>query len=522
MKRLTGKKTYQMKINIRAALCFVLLTAVMAASCTKDFTAINTDPNNIPFALPDQLLAPALVSVMTYNMVRNRGFNNELMQVTVNQSDADATVFRYDFKDSYSDYLYNGWYSELTNFKDLYKIASEPLNYNASYMGISLICQSWVYSMLTDTYGDIPFTQSNKGKDENILEPLFDRQQDIYDSLFQYLERADTLLKAGTGITAASDPVFYGDVAKWRKFGNSLYLRLLLRISGKAAVSAKVIEKIRQIIANPSTYPLMAGSADDAVLRWTGQGAFISPFVSTRAQDFRSPSICSFFIDHLVAWNDPRISIPIFGKGGVNRLGIAPVSGNYTGVASGYTPGTGEAKGSYFYATDQTVSSLTPPAITMQTDPMTGLIMNYAELQFILAECCVKGWIDADAAVYYNKGVESGIKYWLPDWDVPVEQYLADADMQFNETGTLEEKMEQIGLQKYYVLLWADLEQWFEYRRTGHPVLPQGPGLKNGGVMPARMKYPIYIHATNPTNYKAAIEQQGPDEISTQVWWQKP
>lgn len=511
-----------MKKYIRTIFYSCLLIAVFGAGCTKDFTQINTDPNNIPFALPDQLLAPALVSVMTYNMVRNRGFNNELMQVTVNQSDADATVFRYDFKDSYSDYLYNGWYSELTNFKDLYAISSEELNYNPSYMGISLICQSWIYSMLTDTYGDLPFTESNKGKTENNLEPKFDTQKDIYDSLFQYLERADTLLKKGTGISSASDPVYYGDVAKWRKFGNSLYLRLLLRISAKAEVSEKVIAKIQEIIANPSAYPLMASTDDDAVLRWTGQGAYISPFVSTRAQDFRSPSVCSFFIDNLVAWNDPRISIPIYGQGGVNRLGIAPVSGNYLGVASGYVSGGGEPKGSYFYATDQTVSSLTPPAITMQTDPMTGLIMNYAELQFILAECTVKGWITGDAASYYNKGVESGIKYWLPNWDVPVADYLSAADIQWNENGTREEKMEQIGLQKYYVLLWADLEQWFEYRRTGHPVLPKGPGLKNGGVMPARMKYPIYVQATNPTNYKAVIQQQGPDEISTQVWWQKP
>ncbi|SDZ97952.1 Starch-binding associating with outer membrane [Arachidicoccus rhizosphaerae] len=499
-----------------------LMAATWLSGCTKDFTSINTDPNNIPNALPDQLLAPALVSTMTYNMVRNRGFNNELMQITVNQSDADATVFRYDFKDSYSDYLYNGWYSELTNFKDLYSIASEELTYNASYMGISLVCQAWIYSMLTDTYGDIPFSESNKGKTENILEPKFDKQKDIYDSLFVYLESADTLLKKGTGITAASDPVYNGDVTKWRKFGNSLYLRLLLRISGKAEVHDKVVAKIQDIISDPSTYPLMSSVADDAVLRWTGQGAFISPFVATRAQDFRSPSICSFFIDHLVAWNDPRINIPQYGASGVNRLGIAPVSGNYVGVASGYVSGGGEDKGSYFYATDQTVNSLTPPAITMQTDPMTGLIMNYAELQFILAECAVKGWIDQDPATLYNSGVESGIKYWLPDYDQSVEQYLADGDIQFNATGTEDEQLEQIGLQKYYVMLWADLEQWFEYRRTGHPVLPKGPGLKNGGVMPARMKYPIYVQATNPTNYKAAIAEQGPDEISTQVWWQKP
>ena len=68
----------------------------------------------------------------------------------------------------------------------------------------------------------------------------------------------------------------------------------------------------------------------------------------------------------------------------------------------------------------------------------------------------------------------------------------------------------------------VDNQQWFEYRRTGHPILPKGKGLRNGGVMPARLFYPVYVQSANPTNYKLAIAAQGPDEISTNVWWQKP
>jgi hypothetical protein len=82
--------------------------------------------------------------------------------------------------------------------------------------------------------------------------------------------------------------------------------------------------------------------------------------------------------------------------------------------------------------------------------------------------------------------------------------------------------MEKIHLQKYYALFLVDLQQWFEYRRTGHPILPKGSGLRNNGEMPARMTYPVYVQSTNPTNYKAAVAAQGPDVISTPVWWQKP
>jgi hypothetical protein len=155
-------------------------------------------------------------------------------------------------------------------------------------------------------------------------------------------------------------------------------------------------------------------------------------------------------------------------------------------------------------------------------DPMTGIIMNYAELQFILAEAAAKGWITGSAESYYEKGVEASIKYWLPNWPINVKTYLQQADMQWDDSETLEEKMEKIHLQKYYALFLVDLQQWFEYRRTGHPVLPKGAGLRNNGEMPARVTYPVYVQSTNPTNYKTAVAAQGPDVISTLVWWQKP
>ena len=148
--------------------------------------------------------------------------------------------------------------------------------------------------------------------------------------------------------------------------------------------------------------------------------------------------------------------------------------------------------------------------------------MNYAELQFILAEAAAKGYIDGSAETYYNNGVEASIKQWVPAWPVAVTDYLNASDMQWNDSETLDAKMEKIHLQKYYALFLVDLQQWFEYRRTGHPVLPQRPGLRNNGIMPARMTYPVYVQSTNPTNYRIAVDRQGPDVISTQVWWQKP
>lgn len=505
------------KITGAAVIFSMLLT-----SCTKNFQEVNTDPNNTPEAVPHQLLAPALVSTVSYNMLRNRNFNNELMQVTVDMSESEGRVFRYDFRANWADYLYNGWYSELTNFKDIHKIASEALTFNEAYQAVSLICQSWIYSMLTDTYGDVPFSQSNLAKDSAIFEPVFDKQKDIYMGIFKNLEEANKLLAATDDeMEGAKDPVYGGNTAKWRKFGNSLYLRLLLRLSGKAEVADTCIRKIKEIVdLKPSTYPIIANNDESAILRWTGAGPYVSPYIGVREQDFRSPGLAKFFIENLVAWNDPRIDIPTYGTGSFNRWAIAPSRGAYVGIPSGYSPGENPEKRSYFYSNTS--------AMSLQTDPMTGMIMNCAEVKFILAEAAVNKWIDGSAETFYNDGALNSITLWLPSWpDVStgitnITEFLTAADIEWNEEALPEEKMARIHLQKYYALFLTDLQQWFEYRRTGLPDLPKGQGLRNDGVMPARMTYPVYVQSTNPTNYRTAVAAQGPDVISTEVWWQKP
>jgi hypothetical protein len=506
-----------MKYTLYKLMTAACLFSLILSSCTKDFQEINTDPNNSANAAASQLLAPALVNTLALNMNRNRNFNNELMQVTVNMSDAEGQVFRYDFRSNWSDYLYNGWFSELTNFKDMYRIAKDSLTLNTSYQGISLICQSWIFSLLTDTYGDVPYFKSNLAKDTNLFEPPFDRQKDIYFDIFSKLEQANTLLASNVAIVPASDPVYNGNISRWRKFGNSLYLRLLLRISGKAEVA----DTAKALFKKVATYPIIASNDESAILRFSGIPPYISPLVSVREQDFRAPGIASFFIDNLAAWNDPRIDIATYGTGSptkTNRWAIAPYSGVFQGVPSGYSPGDNPVKKAYFYS--MTNNTNTGPSL--QTEPLAGMILNFAEVKFMLAEAVVKGWITGTAQTHYNDGAYASIRQWLPTWPGVIQDWLTAADKEWDETLTLDEKMERIHLMKYYALFLCDMQQWFEYRRTGHPILPQGTGLRNNGVMPARMPYPVYVQSTNPTNYKAAVAIQGPDNMSTQVWWQKP
>lgn len=520
--------------NIRIKISYILLLAfgITLSSCDKDFQEINTDPIGKGTTTANQLLAPALVNVLSANMLRNRNFNNELMQVTVTLSDAEAQVFRYDFRRNWADYTWNVWYPELTNLTDIYTIASKPETLNKSYQGISLITQAWVYSLITDAYGDVPYSQANKGK-EGILEPAYDKQKDIYLDLFKKLEDANTLLSAGTAIVPTGDPVFNGDVSKWRRFGNSLYLRLLLRISRKAEVATTVIAKIKEIAdTNPGNYPIMQDNTHTAKILWNGTNSssavYSSPYmVSVRAVDFRGTAITDFFINNLINWNDPRIR-PALGKSGTPRLGIAQGPNGYVGVPSGYAPGSGIIKQAYFYSDTQTAGYI------LQTDAYTGILMNCAEVDFILAEAAARGWINGTGEAYYNKGIVDAINYWIPSYmskttDANFLNFINEAEIYWLDYLPLEStasgsnsKLEMIHKQKYYAMFLVDFQQWFEYRRTGHPFLPKGVGLANGGVMPARLAYPAISQSTNPTSYKNAVAAQGPDEISTQVWWQKP
>lgn len=518
---------------MKRTIYFITLLCFVSSffACDKGFDRENTDPINIISASPDKLLAPALVNVLTGNLTRNRNFNNELMQVTVTQSEDDFTVFRYNFRPNIADYTWNIWYPELTNFRDIYEIASKPEYNNDSYKGISLVCEAWVFSLLTDTYGDVPFKEANKGK-FGLVEPAFDSQKEIYTALLAKLEEANTLLTVNTAIDVASDPVYKGNIMLWRKFCNTLHLRLLLRLSGKREVASTMIAKIKEMVdTNPSKYPVFTSNAESAVLKWNGTTTTTDPYtnpyaISLRENDFTIPSMCNFFILKLDDWKDPRIDIgAVYGANARNRLGIAPGSGGFIGIDSGYEPGSKELRQAYFYSFGNSEFSL-------QKSALTGIIMTYSELQFIMAEAAAKGWISGSAETFYYTGIASTINYWVPNFNTNIQDpvftnYITNAGIGWDnslqlDATTGDSKMERIHIQKYYSLFLTDFQQWFEHRRTGHPILPKGVGLKNGGKMPVRMNYPVYVQSANPTNYSKAVANMGGDDMNTLVWWQKP
>jgi hypothetical protein len=476
----------------------ILTAGIILSSCTKDYTKINTDPNRLPKTRPELLLESAVYSVVQANQTRALRLTHELMQVHVTVINSDE-IHRYIIRPSESDAMWNSWYLQLTNFKDMYEQAkflvqaNQP--YNNSYMAIARIMEVYLTSLITDTYGNVPFTEANKGRSDDLYQPKFDKQQAIYDSLFKHLEEANTLLARNDTLPSAlrpRDPLYAGDISKWRKFGNSLYLRLLLRVSGRTESNA--IAKIQQIVqTSPATYPIFANNSESAVLKFTTTAPFVSAFNTYRDYDFNGDNgLSQFFINTLNFWDDPR-----------RTKWSATVGGNYEGIPSGYASGQQPERLSYYLA-------------ALKNEPLIGNILNYAELQFILAEAALRGYTNGNPKTLYENGVNNAITYW--GLTVPTG-HLAKPGIIWNDPETFDQKLEKIITQKYFTLFFTDFQSWFEHRRTGYPNLPIGPGVQNNKIMPTRLVYPTLVQSLNRVNYDAAVAEMGGDNMLVKVWW---
>jgi hypothetical protein len=142
---------------------------------------------------------------------------------------------------------------------------------------------------------------------------------------------------------------------------------------------------------------------------------------------------------------------------------------------------------------------------------MNIFLMTYAEVAFIKAEMAQRGFT-TNAELHYKKGVQAAM-----------EQLGAQIPTTYfnNSLAAYDGTLERIMLQKYYALYFIDYQQWFEYRRTGFPVLPKTTAMENKGLMPSRFFYPTSIQINNQQNYLKAVEILGADDINTKVWWDK-
>jgi hypothetical protein len=479
-------------INIRNISLAILISVVSA--CTNDFDELNTNPNapTAEQAAPDLLLTNAIESLT--DRVHSIALGQEIgagwvqYMAKVQYTDED----RYQPRVSDINTIWSGLYG--TSGQDINKMyIVANANGHDNYKGVALVMNAYIMSVLTDLFGDVPYSEAFKGDptDGGILSPKYDTQESIYRALIANLDEANTLLDED-GEEIHGDILFEDDIALWKKFANSLRFRLLLRMSAKD--EAFVTQEMTEMYNN-ADYPIFEGG-ESAALHYLGSAPNNNPINENRKtrDDHR---VSKNTVDLLLELGDSRLSV----------YALPAATGQYVGIPNGLT----SAEAAKYNGNGLANTSKLGTYFTEAEAP--GMLMSYSELQFILAEAALKGYISADPEEYYYAGIDAS--YAQYDLSEDLEDYLANPDVEY----TSDEALEKILIQKYIAMFDQGLQGWFEWRRTGIPSLtPAASGL-NGGKIPVRLTYPLDEATRNPSNLQTAVTRQGADNLNTPVWW---
>ncbi|GMQ35474.1 MAG: SusD/RagB family nutrient-binding outer membrane lipoprotein [Cytophagales bacterium] len=505
-----------------AGLSLVLVLGI--SSCDQDFEEINMNPNS-PERVSSDLLIPNILRSTTNEIAgRAWGYGNVVMQQTAKIQFTNEDRYNWGPQGN----PYNSFYNSLRDLNNVILISGEANQQN--YVAIAKIIRANLFSFMTDAYGDLPYSEAIQAKSD-VNYPKFDEQQEIYAGILKELEEANNLIGT-TSEQVNGDILYNGNLNKWKKFANSLRLRILMRLSDRQDPSAVM----QAILSNPSQSPIFESESDQAALQYLQDVPNQHPLYTTRSGSFDEYRLSEKMENVLKDLNDPRIyayAQPTTNSG----AGIIGNFEDYQGVPNGlgdeealqYSPSGDPAQGgSNFISRVGLLWSCS--ACTSLANPIgaQAMLMSYAELQFILAEARERGFISTGTAEeYYQNGINASVDYFRGRYqliNLPqiAEKLVLDSSYFQQEgvayTGTREEKLSKIGTQKWLALFFSGMEGWYDWRRTGYPEIIPGPAAFINSV-PVRYMYPSSVQALNGDQYKAAIARQGEDEITTRVWW---
>jgi hypothetical protein len=485
-------------LNIKRCVVVSLLTTAFVSACTSDFEEINTNPNG-PVTIPSHLHLPTIIEAtadLTYNTFNGGDMGSCWVQHwgKVQYNDEERYSPRVTSINDWWDLLYA---RPLQDTKNMYLAALTEGNNHTR--GIALVWQSYVYSLLTDTFGDIPYSEALSAE-EGVTLPKYDKQEVIYPAMIDTLEAALGYLSLDGSIPATQDIMYGGSVEKWKKFANSLRIRLLMRMSAKVDVSAQLQE-----IVNSGLY--FTSNNDNAQLNFLGQNPNANPIwntvVFTNRLEWR---INESLVTRMEALGDPRLPVYAQPNNSGEIRGCAP--GIEEPTVNGYDYANTSMLGEYF------LQPSTP-----------AIFMDFAELNFLLAEAAKRGYItggDAAAEEFYNSGITASFETYngFENKDGSIVTlvpgtYIAQSGVAYDPATALT----QIGTQKWIALYCQGVEAWTEWRRTKIPAL--SPAVNPIGIseIPSRYLYPSKEQSLNSTNYQAAVQSIGSDELTTKVWW---
>lgn len=471
--------------------CFGL--SFILSSCEK-LEDVNKDPNNPTEVSMASMLLAQLTSASYQNYEIQFEYAGGFAQQKARPKYNDNDRYNVDPVSS----VFARAYRSFNNLEILKHEAEQ--NNNMGMLGAAKVLQAFQLQQLTDAYGDIPYSEAVSynhatGVVEN-LRPVYDTQQSIYNEIIRLLQEANTNLGAGIiadDNIAAGDVMFEGDLSLWKKFCNSLLLRVYIRISSVDQTTAA--NGISAIVNDATSNPIMQSTSDNASINYvqgSNENGWHPLYTSIKDRPTDNGS-SETMINYLISMNDPRLSIHF------NEIS----TGGYVGYPIGITNSLVE------------ISQFSDRYIGSEGQGRAETLMSYAEIQLILAEAAQRNLIGGSAQTYYENAVNADFE------DLGI---LSEATNYLANEGNFVSAADPLTLiyrEKWVSTYLENSEGWCLVRRIGSMgglvTEVQNAFFPNHGI-PKRIPYPTTERDLNAANWQAAISRQNLDENLKFQW----
>lgn len=508
------------KIFIIAGLSLSIMT-----SCSK-FEEINVNPNN-PATVPAAMLLPPLISGAAGSMNGSAVRAGEFVQHLAGLGGNNEDNGRYNLTGASFREEWNAPMRLIKDVNQLKLIAKNPNQPQPQYEAIAYIMKVYILSLMSDAYGDIPYDEAGRGNEQSYEFPHYQSQQDVYKRMLEDLDTANQLLKnLPSTALITRDILFNGNASLWRKFANSLKIRILMRESAKVDVSAQVAA----IFNNATEYPVFSSVADQATLVYNNTTDYYYWYIINHTSDARvdfasTTRVSDVMVDLLKSKNDPRLYIyaaPSQKSFNANKANPAtPLE--YRGLRVGYSAAEQKAHDDSA-GINKDDYSVIGRRIRAEN---RSFLMTYAELLLLKAEAIQRGMgVSGDAATIYTEAVTASFNKWPLGTTSGTSSapYVSDAQKtayfsQPNVALQPATALQQIGEQLWIDAYLNGFEAWAGWRRTGIPALRVGPSVLS--PIPVR-----YVYSDNEQNNPSLLEwlaetMEGKMPThNTKVWFQ--
>ena len=465
---------------------YILLAIGMTFGC-QDFDDWNVDEKN-PSSIPSSYLLTSaekdLFTRMGSTSVNYNIFKLFAQYWTETQytDEVNYNIRGRDIGGNFFLYLYR---DILNDLKDAQRLVDEDTSLSASIKstqtGVLEVLQIYTWHVLVDTYGDIPYSEALQGIEN--LTPVYDDDAEIYSDLFSRLDNAIQLLNADSESFGAADLIYNGSTDQWKKFANSLKLRMAVRISDYDNSTAQ------QLASEAVSAGVFSSNGDNASFPFETSPPNTNPVWTSLVQSGRNDFVvANTFVDAILPLNDPRT--PVF------------MDDNLEGGYEGAPYGVGSAYTDYTHIGD-----------LWHTPDFEGIILSYDEVQFLLAEAIERGLIAGDAATHYYNAITASILYWGGSQE-DADNYITQASVAYDAANW----KKSIGVQKYIALYGRGFEAWSSWRLLDYPDTFIRPEV-SGEPVPRRYLYGNDDGDVNSANYEAASAAMGGDLKTSRVFW---